>query len=168
MQQQPRWSVPASPAVAVDWYEAEAYCRARGQRLPTEAEWERAALAAEDACVTDKIDDYAWHRANSPHGARPVAGRKPNAMGIYDLQGNAAEWVSDWYAPDAYSFGPRKSPGGPDSGTEKVLRGGSWGDFACHYAANVRVTRRGRDYPARRSPYAGFRCARDAAADARP
>lgn len=103
-------------------------------RLPTEAEWEYAARAGttdQYAGATlesalrrfSKADDWAWYNVDEPS---PVATKKPNAWGLYDMRGNVAEWVQDWYDPNYYSSGPAADPKGPDSGDGRVVRGGSF------------------------------------------
>ena len=118
-------------------------CRfdANGYRLPTEAEWEYAARAGTTTAYSFGDSDadlksYAWFQANSGGKPRPVRQRKPNAWGLYDMQGNVWEWCNDFYKVDYYSESPSKDPKGPDSGGKKVLRGGCWNSTpdACRVA----------------------------------
>ncbi len=102
-------------------------------RLPTEAEWEYAARSGgwkEEWAGTNielEIDEYAWCRSNSAKtGSNSVAGKKPNALGLYDMMGNVWEWCSDWYDRDYYRNSPAKDPEGPSEGSTRVLRGGGW------------------------------------------
>lgn len=127
---------PDHPAVMVTWDDAQAFCEwlskktGREVRLPTEAQWEYACRAGTQTAYsfgddTDKLGDYAWYDKNSDGSTHPVAKKKPNAWGLYDMHGNAWEWCSDYYA-EGYP-GPGRDPIGPSSGSFRVLRGGSWG-----------------------------------------
>jgi formylglycine-generating enzyme len=132
----PNFNHPQQPVVAVSWFEAVAYCEwltaATGQpyRLPTEAEWERAARGGAE----DK--PYPW--GDEPPQLRPnyairwktgperVAQSEPNAYGLYEMCENVHEWCSDWFAPSYYLGAPQRNPRGPESGTRRASRGGSW------------------------------------------
>jgi len=145
------------PAVGIGWYGAMVYCKwltkATGKlyRLPTEAEWEYACRAGSEGkyCFGDDVsalDEYAWHRGNSDHETKPVAMKKPNAWGIYDMHGNVREWCLDWYGADYYKAFPvgewPKDPKGPDDGSNHIVRGGSWDTDA----ARLRSASRDRSY----------------------
>jgi formylglycine-generating enzyme required for sulfatase activity len=115
----------ALPVVCVTWQQARAYCAGVGMRLPTEAQWEYAALGGGDG-------RYAWGDAPPSGGRcalsapRPVGGFPPNGYGLYDMTGNAWEWTADFYAADAYESSAGADPKGPDAGYYRVVRGGGW------------------------------------------
>jgi sulfatase modifying factor 1 len=132
----PNFSDPHQPVVAVSWSEAVAYCDwlsgtlARNFRLPTEAEWERAArggVEGEDFpwgnCAPEELPSYASRWKNGPE---PVGLYAPNAYGLYNLGDNVHEWCSDFYDPAYYAVSPERNPQGPPSGNRRASRGGSW------------------------------------------
>ena len=135
-----RWSNPSQPVVGVSWYEAAAYCRwltaAVGDgcvyRLPTEAEWERAAGGAPAGWAYPWGDKWQAGVCNSKEAGleqtSPVGLFSEGATqeGVGDMVGNVYEWCRDWYAEDAYAGSRHRNPTGPDSGQYRVLRGGSW------------------------------------------
>ena len=154
--------------VGVSWHDADGYCRWAGRRLPTEAEWERAARDVDQRKYPWGSNEPAAAHARFaisattapyPEGISKV-GSHPDgasAAGIHDLAGNAAEWVRDWFAP-GISRAQTRNPQGPDHGTGRVVRGGGWMDPA----ARITTTKRMYLDPDQRAADIGFRCARDA------
>src|SRR5262245_51694011 len=88
------------PVANVTWFEAADYCAAQKKRLPTEAEWEKAAKGGTDGRF-EPFDDYAWYEKNCP-SAQPVGKKLPNPYGLYDVLGNVREWTADWFDPHYY------------------------------------------------------------------
>ena len=132
----PNFNHPRQPVVAVAWFEAGKYCewlsRASGRhyRLPTEAEWERAARGGTESKIfpwgdapPESLPDYERRWKTGPE---PVARYAPNAFGLYDICENVHEWCSDWYRADYYSISPERNPPGPETGQRRASRGGSW------------------------------------------
>lgn len=121
---------PNEPRVCVTWFEAEAYARWRGGRLPTEAEWEYAARGPESRRYPwgNAFDDTRCNVVDSK-GPKPVGSHPEGAswVGAHDLAGNAMEWVQDWLDPGYYALGVKDDPPGPASGSIKVEKGGWWG-----------------------------------------
>ncbi len=161
-------SIRNLPVTSVTWYGADAYCRAIGRRLPTEAEWEFAARGT-DGRIYPWGNEWDATRAktsippNNTVGALPVGsfinGASP--FGLLDMAGNVAEWVNDWYAETYYQTANASgsNPTGASSGTEKVVRGGSW-DAKPFFARSVH--RQSAD-PTKATAWIGFRCTVDAA-----
>jgi formylglycine-generating enzyme required for sulfatase activity len=155
----------AHPVVCVSWQDAMAFCawlseqEAKSYSLPTEAEWEytcRAGARTRHYFGDDgtKLTEYAWFKANAGSMTHPVGQLRPNAWGLYDMHGNTWEWVADWYAWDYYKRSPAADPAGPDTGRNRVMRGGGYYDEA----ADCRSARRhGVNAPNTRNPNVGFR-----------
>jgi len=152
--------VPNRPVDAVSWYTIQGYLSATGMRLPTEAEWEYACRAGtQTPFYNGSTDDstvgaLAWYRPNAGSQTHPVGGKAANAFGFHDMLGNVWEWVNDWYGD--YSANPQTNPTGPASGSDRVIRGGSWSN-----ASNgVRSSGRLYDTPGIAGSSFGFRVAR--------
>ena len=128
-------------------------------RLPTEAEWEYACNGTEPRlfCGGDDSNDYAWYGEEWDSGHHLVGTKLPNEFGLYDMSGNVWEWVNDWYAKDYYQRSPKDDPKGPNIGTYRSNRGGSWLNSEKH----ARSYNRSRNKSSLRRAYLGFRLARD-------
>jgi len=151
------------PVVSVTWYDTQAFIKAVNRRdkslryrLPTEAEWEYAARAGTTGIrpfPETELVRHAWYIDNSTDRIQPVATRAVNPWGLHDMFGNVWEWVNDWYAPDTYATAARTEPAGPEHGSKKIRRGGSY-----HCQAHlVRPAYRSADTPGTRYSVIGFR-----------
>ena len=132
----PNFSHPRQPVVTVSWFDAVAYCAwlssttGSHYRLPTEAEWERAARGGAEGMIFPWGDDSpqsrpAYH-TRWKTGPEPVGQSLPNSYGLFDMCENVHEWCSDWYGADYYAISPDRNPQGPEEGKRKASRGGSW------------------------------------------
>ncbi|MDF7824246.1 formylglycine-generating enzyme family protein [Pontiellaceae bacterium B12227] len=166
-----------NPVTHVSYRDALAYCEWAGKRLPTEAEVEYAArggLEGKRYVWGDELMPNGEHQCNIFQGkfptynsgedgfigTAPVDAYQPNGYGLYNMAGNAWEWVFDWWSPDYHLSGPRDNPIGPESGDRRVNRGGS---YLCHdsYCNRYRVAARTSNTPDSSTGNLGFRCARD-------
>lgn len=163
----PNFNHPEQPVVAISWFEAVRYCEwlsgitSRKYRLPTEAEWERAARGGVDGHLFPWGDDPPQSLPNYGErwktGPEPVARSIPNDFGLYDICQNVHEWCRDWYQPDYYATSPERNPRGPESGERRVSRGGSWR----HHVKVTRCAARSSIPPEFQYADYGFRVARD-------
>ena len=134
------------PAIGGTWHNAMTFCRWLSQktgkkyRLPTEAEWEYAARCGSNSAFgvcdsEESMKDYAWFTDNADMEPHAVGTKKPNAWGLYDMNGNVREWVQDFYSPAAYTLDAKANPTGPAEGKVHVARGGFYdspaGELRC-------------------------------------
>ena len=158
MPPEPSWKwQDTHPIVNVTWFDAKAYADWAGTALPTEAQWEKAARGTDGrlyAWGNKWSEDTSVHSVGktAPVGSCPT-GASP--YGALDMTGNVWQWCADWYDPDYYATSPLTNPPGPETGTIRVLRGGSWGFNVTEF---FRVTYRNRCSPGCKYGDYGFRC----------
>jgi formylglycine-generating enzyme required for sulfatase activity len=155
-----------SPVGNINWFDAQAYIKwlnestGKNYRLPTEAEWEYAAIGGHKSTPTvyvggTDLEKLSWYFDNAGNRSHTVGQKMANELGIYDMSGNVREWCYEWYGEFYYASSPEINPQGPDIGRQRVLRGGSW----VSSKDRMRITFRNFDFPYNSHNDYGFRLA---------
>lgn len=166
----PDFNDPDQPVTAVNWFEGVKYCQwlsamtGRSYRLPTEAEWERAARGGGEGHLypwgsepPESRPEYVRRWGGEVNGPLPVGRGTPNGFGLYDLCENVHEWCADWFQKDYYAISPERNPCGPPTGERRASRGGSWR----HHIKASRCSTRSSIPPELEYSDYGFRVVRD-------
>ena len=165
----PAAQVPNRPVEKISWNAVQAFLALTALRLPTEAEWEYAYRAGTTTAYhsmpgfpsgtnqSTQVGNIAWFTGNAGFQTRPVGGKAANGLGLHDMSGNVFEWVNDWYSSVYYSSSPATDPQGPETGTNRVVRGGGFNDSSGALRSSVRFSAA----PTAVSSAIGFRVARN-------
>ncbi len=156
------------PVESVTWSQVQTFLTKLNEKsglnycLPTEAEWEYAASGGNQNknykySGSHDADEVAWYRSNAGKTTHIVGSKQVNTLGIYDMSGNVWEWCSDWYGQNYYTSSPQSNPQGPNSGDQKITRGGCWDSDT----TNIRKTCRFFALPNSYGKFIGFRLAHD-------